>query len=206
MLPTMSISLSRRVALSLAAAVTFGVLSRAEEPPYRPDIPKVWDEAALADWATPVAGLNVRPGHISPAQYYAMPIDNLRTYPVYAAGREPAGYWDMLQHDGPKPMVEPDKLHTEADWIAAGKMMFRESDHLHLRTRESSFITAARKGISEFAWPDGTIPGLRWIPTGEGVTLGFNNCANCHTQIHPDGTRTDGPSSFIRVQPSPGGV
>jgi hypothetical protein len=23
--------------------------------------PKTWDEAALADWATPVAGLNVRP-------------------------------------------------------------------------------------------------------------------------------------------------
>lgn len=32
---------------------------------WTPDIPKVWDEAALADWATPVAGLNVRPTHIS---------------------------------------------------------------------------------------------------------------------------------------------
>lgn len=32
---------------------------------YHPDIPRVWDDAALADWATPVAGLNVRPTHIT---------------------------------------------------------------------------------------------------------------------------------------------
>jgi len=30
-----------------------------------PEIPKVWDEAALADWVTPLAGLNLRPTHIS---------------------------------------------------------------------------------------------------------------------------------------------
>ena len=53
--------------------------------------PRIWDDAALADWATPVAGLNVRPSHYSSAQYYSVPADNLRTYPVYAPGREPAG-------------------------------------------------------------------------------------------------------------------
>jgi hypothetical protein len=26
--------------------------------------PKTWDEQALRDWATPVAGLNVRPGYL----------------------------------------------------------------------------------------------------------------------------------------------
>jgi hypothetical protein len=50
---------------------------------YKPVIPKTWDEAALADWATPIAELNQRPTHMSPAEYYAMPVDNLRTYPVY---------------------------------------------------------------------------------------------------------------------------
>jgi hypothetical protein len=56
---------------------------------------RTWDEAALEEWATPVAGLNVRPGHFSAAEYYRAPIDNLRTYPVYYPGREPAGYWHV---------------------------------------------------------------------------------------------------------------
>ena len=63
---------------------------------WTPDIPKVWDEAALADWVTPVAGLNVRPAHMSEKDYYTMPEYNLRSYPVYMPGREPDGYWDML--------------------------------------------------------------------------------------------------------------
>jgi hypothetical protein len=32
-------------------------------------IPKAWDETALADWATPIAGLNVRPTNISARDY-----------------------------------------------------------------------------------------------------------------------------------------
>jgi len=47
------------------------------------EAPKTWDAKALADWATPVAGLNVRPGHFSEEEYYRAPVDNLRTYPVY---------------------------------------------------------------------------------------------------------------------------
>jgi hypothetical protein len=54
---------------------------------WKPDIPKTWDDAALADWATPVAGLNIRPTHISAKEYYAMPTENLRTYPVYYPGQ-----------------------------------------------------------------------------------------------------------------------
>lgn len=54
---------------------------------FRPAIPKTWDEAALADWATPVAGLNVRPTHISAKEYYSLAVENLRTYPVYSPDR-----------------------------------------------------------------------------------------------------------------------
>ena len=63
--------------------------------------PVTWDEAALREWATPIAALNVRPGHFSAEEYQRAPIDNLRTYPVYFPGREPAGYWDMVQSVGP---------------------------------------------------------------------------------------------------------
>ncbi len=74
---------------------------------WKPDIPKVWDEAALREWATPVAGLNVRPGHVPERDYYRLPAEDLRSYPVYYPGREPGGYWDMLQHLGPKRLIEP---------------------------------------------------------------------------------------------------
>ena len=96
------------------------------------EIPKVWDDAALADWPMPVAGLNVPPAHISSQEYYSLPVDNFRTYPVYFSGREPDGYWESLQRLGPKPLIEPEKLKTEVDWIEAGRRVFAEVDHIHL--------------------------------------------------------------------------
>src|SRR5437868_3944650 len=79
---------------------------------FRPTIPKTWDEAELAGWATPVAGLNLRPTHISAKEYYSFRVEDLRTYPVYAPDREPEGYWRMLQAIGPKPLVEPENLKS----------------------------------------------------------------------------------------------
>src|SRR6188768_758067 len=109
-------------AFSIAAlSVIAGMALAQESSSFRQAIPKTWDEKMLADWATPLAGLNVRPSHISAEQYYALPVDNLKTYPVYLAGREPEGYWRMLSSVGPKPMIEAEKLKTEADWIVAGR-------------------------------------------------------------------------------------
>ena len=34
-------------------------------------VARIWDDAALQEWTTPVAGLNVRPAHYSAAEYYA---------------------------------------------------------------------------------------------------------------------------------------
>ncbi len=89
-------------------AITLDSSALWSQSAFRPAIPKTWDEAALADWPTPVAGLNVRPTHISAKQYYSLAVENLRTYPVYFPGREPEGYWDMLQRIGPKPLIEPE--------------------------------------------------------------------------------------------------
>src|SRR6266536_556393 len=108
------------------------------------NVPRTWDEVALVDWATPLAGLNARPTHISTNEYYALRVENLRTYPVYFPDREPAGYWDMMQQIGPKPLIEPEKLKSEADWINAGLTVFEQVDDLQLRTFAPQFITAAR--------------------------------------------------------------
>src|SRR5262245_53491351 len=89
----------RRSPLIQLVLVATGVVVTAaaqQGPPKAPDIPKTWDEAALKDWATPLASLNARPTHMTAAQYYALPVDNLRTYPVYVEGKEPPGYWEFL--------------------------------------------------------------------------------------------------------------
>jgi hypothetical protein len=57
--------------------------------------PKIWDDKALDDWAMPIAALGVRPGHFSASEYYAIPGENLRTYPVYRPDRKPPGYREL---------------------------------------------------------------------------------------------------------------
>ena len=136
--PTQPVSDCRSIFLTGTA------LAQSKSAPFKPAIPKTWDEKALADWATPVAGLNVRPGHFSEEEYYRAPLNNYRTYPVYAPGREPAGYWDMLQKVGPKPLIEPAMLKTEEDWIEAGRQVFEELDHFTQRIYDPDLIAILR--------------------------------------------------------------
>ena len=144
-----------------------------------------------------VAGLNARPGHFSAAEYYRAPVDNLRTYPVYYPGREPAGYWDMLQAVGPKPLIEPAALSSDAEWARAGKRVFEEWDVPGLRVYDPQALAAARRADTFArarvrARPDGTLPDLRWVPTDKGMALGLANCAACHTRLMNDGTLLHG--------------
>ncbi len=160
-------------------------------------IPKIWDDSALADWALPLAGLNQQPTHISAKEYYALPVENLRTYPVYFPGREPEGYWEMLQKVGPQPLIEPEKLKTEADWIEAGRRVFDEADFLHLRTFDPKLIAEARdRALLEEArlrpLPDGRAGGMRWVPTKRGVALSHSNCSFCHVRNLPEVGRIPG--------------
>jgi hypothetical protein len=188
----------RLAALVIAAVVVAIVAGVAQAPrDWKPEIPRVWDDAALAEWATPVAGLNVRPAHLSPDAYYALPEDNLRTYPVYLPGREPQGYWDMLQTIGPKPLVEPETLKSREDWVRAGARVFRDS--VVLRTFDPKLVAMARdsQSLRVEPLPDGTVSTLRWLPTKNGVALGFANCSACHTlYLPPDNTPVHGASSF----------
>lgn len=152
--------------------------------------PRIWNDAALADWATPVAGLNVRPSHYSSAEYYASPEDNLQTYPVYRPDKEPAGYWESLQKMKPQPLVDGTSIRSEQDWIAAGYRAFRDMDLAYLRTADPALIAEARdpeRLNGFFTLDDGSIVGLRWVVTESGVKLSGRACAACHGSIGPDG-------------------
>jgi hypothetical protein len=98
----------------------------------------------------------------SETEYYRLPIEDLRTYPVYYPGREPAGYWEMLQRIGPRPLIEPQKLKTEGDWIAAGRTVFEESDAPQLRTTDPRLIAKVRsREFYEEQQATANIPSLR---------------------------------------------
>jgi hypothetical protein len=47
-----------------------------------------------------------------------------KSYPVYAPGKEPAGYEDWLKQQEPETVFDSSKLKTEDDWIRAGEIVF----------------------------------------------------------------------------------
>ena len=80
--------------------------------------PRVWNDRDLAEWATPIAALKVRPGHLSEAEFYSLPVAEwVRTYPVYMPGREPKGYWQMLQSKLTL-LSKLLKSQPSSDWVA----------------------------------------------------------------------------------------
>ena len=150
--------------------------------------PKIWDDAKLADWAMPVAGLEVRPAHYSSAEYYAVPGDNLKTYPFYPVNREPSGYWEWLQRQKPEPIVDAEKIQTKDEWIAAGERAFQDVDALLVRSSDAALIARARdpEGFQNAQLqPDGSFAQLRWVVTGKGVMLSAPACSACHAGARP---------------------
>jgi mono/diheme cytochrome c family protein len=184
-----------RIAVVLLAAVVGSYVAVAAE---RLQAPRIWDDAALAEWATPVAGLNVPPGHYSSAEYYAVPADNLRTYPVYPVDREPPGYWEWLQKQKPAPLVDAAALGAPSDWIAAGERAFHALDSILVRTNDTRLIAQARDvGAFQRAQlqPDGSFGPLRWVVTAQGVMLSGSACASCHAATDADKAGRVGPAA-----------
>jgi hypothetical protein len=179
--------------LIAASIVTLAVATLAAQQVTR-RTPRLWTDEALSGWALPIAGVNATPRFYTEAEYYSAPVDEVRTYPVYLKGREPAGYRDWIRKQGPQPLVDPSTLTTEAEWLAAGRDVF---DGMHL----AEFRTAS---AAAFAWADdpdlaahqhvivardGTIPGSRWLVDHDGILkLTITECSGCHTRVIPDGS------------------
>lgn len=148
--------------------------------------PIIWNDAALSDWETPIARLNVRPGHFNAEEYAATPADNFRTYPVYPPDREPSGYWDWLQQQKPEPLVDASQMRSREDWIAAGERAFREVDFVLARTNDPEIIARTRERHSfrdTYILTDGTVSDPRWVVTNQGLMLTTTDCASCHVRF-----------------------
>lgn len=182
---------------STIAALLFTSLAPAAPPGEKIKATRVWNDRDLAEWATPVVGLNVRPGHYSEREYYNAPAPPyLRTYPVYFPGREPEGYAEFLSTRKPEPLIPP-KARTRQEWIQAGQIVFRELDVPLTRSYDPELAAIVRsadafKEVGAKPDADGTVTGLRWVPTAQGLALSVDSCAGCHTRSMPDGSRVDG--------------
>jgi hypothetical protein len=158
---------------------------------------RFWNDRELADWATPIASLGVKPGHFSERDYYAAPnAEWVRTYPVYFPGREPDGYWDMLRARAPEALITPG-ARSDAAWLDSGRRVFEEMDVPTFRSTDPDLIAIARS-LEAFTerggrpQKDGRVLGLRWVPTSTGLALGVSDCSGCHTRAMPDGSLLHG--------------
>ena len=159
-------------------------------------IPPAWSDADLAGYRVPLAGLGKAPVLVSEHDYYALPEANLKTYVVYTPDKEPPGYIQWLKQQDPQPLVDVNKLKTQADWLAAGREVFygRElprfsgsEDNLQL-IRNPQVLAAYRLQTTQ----DGVLLGLRYVVREKGkVELGTDTCAMCHVQVR-DGKLIEG--------------
>ena len=163
----------------------------------RTPAPRLWTDQALKAFALPIAGVNAAPTFYSEAEYYAAPVDELRTYPVYVNGREPKGYRDWMRGQGPKPLIEIGKSRTEAEWVAEGREIFDGLDIAHNRTDDPRAIAWVDEGGPErehaLITKDGVVVSLRWVVDHDRkLKLTINECGACHTRALSDGTAISG--------------
>ena len=101
----------------------------AQTPPFRANVPRTWDDAAMAALEVPLANPIGSPRQVQAEYYYKIPVRKIyKQYPVYAPGREPAGYLDWLKKQEPVLLWDDagrkPQLRTRADWIKAGETVF----------------------------------------------------------------------------------
>jgi hypothetical protein len=188
---------------AVAMLSTAGVCNRADRP-FKPAIPKTWDDAAMATLEVPVANPIGSPKHVSADYYYKIPVRPIyRSYPVYAPGHEPPGYMDWLKQQEPE-IIWGDKGHalplkTEADWIEAGETVFNAP--IAFSTGEGIAATDV-EDVRNPAWyqvtrtplaDNGILPFHAYVIRQKGrIEVGRGACAMCHTRVQPGGTIVKG--------------
>ena len=188
-----------RLALTGAASGTFlmlfaGIAARAGTPAvFHPEIPRAWDEREVSLFQVLLSERDRSPRYMSSQEYYAQQVRPIyKTYPVYAPGREPAGYMEALGQKDPQIAFDVSKLHTKEDWIRAGETVFDAAPEpipvpplqlMKLLTRQMNIPTT----------PDGVIPFLTYVVRKKGeVEMNLFSCATCHTRVLPDGSLVKG--------------
>jgi mono/diheme cytochrome c family protein len=160
------------------------------------DIPRTWEKSAVESLELPLANREFSPVHIDEAAYYRIPERVIyKSYPVYAPGREPAGYDEWLKTIEPEVAFDSSRLGSIEQWVAAGEIVFNAATSFHSvfftaqQLRDPGFFQRMRMPVAK----DGIIPFARWVVRRKGeVELGSMGCNTCHTRILEDGTVVPG--------------
>ena len=164
-------------------------------------IPTAWDEAALASMQTPLRDPARTPKHMTSAIYNRIPALTIyKTYPVYAPGREPAGYMERLRELEPEIVFDPARLHTPADWAKAGEAIFDAPTFFENPAQATVPVRGSFPPPDVPVAADGTYPFSRYVIRKKGeIELGGNSCAVCHTRVMPDGSVLKGAQGNLPV-------
>ena len=173
-----------------ATLVLLLTLSALAQKPFRPEVPKVWDDTAMSEVELPLAA-RIPVHHIPADYYYQIPVrPNLKTYPIYAPDREPKGYWEWLLKQEPQPAFDPAKLRTKEDWIKAGELVFESPrsftgfDDPFTDVRNPKWYEYTGIALDK----NGVVPFYRYVIGEKGkIEVNLDSCAECHTRILPDG-------------------
>jgi hypothetical protein len=183
------------LSLCWAASFTNGQVPETGQN-WTPQIPKTWVDDEMTTLELPLADPAGSPRHIPADYYYRIPVRPVyKSYPIYAPGREPAGYQSLLSRLEPETMFDSSKLKTEQDWIAAGELVFDapiefvSSGVLVSEVRDPAWYL--KNGVKTTR--DGIFPNMRYVVREKGkVEVGILSCAMCHTRVMSDGTTIKG--------------
>jgi hypothetical protein len=163
-------------------------------PPLR-TVPHAWDREEFTSFELPLVNADRSARHIDPDFYYRLAIRPIyKSYPIYAPANEPAGYIDWLARQEPEIAFDALQVHTEAEWIAAGEIVFDApigyGATLRLsQVRDSGWYERSRVPVTA----DGVLPFSRYVVRKKGVVeVGSGACVMCHARVMPDGTLLKG--------------
>lgn len=167
---------------------------------FSPVIPKTWEEKAIASVELPLASTGVPPEPIPTDYFYRMAVRPIyRSYPIYAPGKEPPGYFERLKQLEPEIDFDSATLRTEPDWIKIGELVFDaptayESDDPDpvvtlADVRNPMWYEKVRVALTT----DGVMPYLRYVIRKKGtVEVGAFSCGMCHTRVMAGGSVVKG--------------
>jgi hypothetical protein len=124
--------------------------------------------------------------------YYRIPVRKIyKQYPAYVPDKEPAGYLDALKAREPEEITfDFDSFKTEAEWIAAGRVVFDAGIGCGPRwvgadVRDPGLWAYARIPTT----PDGVVPFVSYVIRQRGqVEIADAGCVLCHTRLLLDGS------------------
>ena len=205
-----AVALGSLVFVCMALLVNSGQaqkLDASDRKSFAPEIPKTWNDEAMATLELPLANPVGSARQVSADYYYRIPVRPIyKSYPAYVPGQEPPGhefpgYMEWLKEQepeivwglDPKTGVEhTPPLKTEADWIKAGEMVF-DSPIIFTEPPPPQLVRQLYEAGGRPVTSSGIDPFVVWVIRQKGkVEAAFAACADCHTRVMPDGTAIKG--------------